>query len=496
MRGKACAVVEGEPPMQQVCSLNARARALGITHGMTRVELDTFSAIPVLTRSIAEEATARAALLECTGTFSPRVEDRSTGNSFLCVIDIAGTDKLIGAPSVLGKKLLQRIKALGIKASISISGNFHAAVSIARGMTSVNLVNVIEPGEENSALAPLPLSVLDLSEAHAETFALWGIHTLGMLADLPEKALIARIGQEGQRIRQLARGELQHLFRPVEPTFNLIERMELDTPVELLESLLFVIGMMLDQLILRATRRIFALASVTVTLSLEGGALHTRMVRPALPTNFKQLWIKLIHLDLEAHPPQAAILALTLTAEHGVISKVQLGLFSPQLPEAMRLDVTLARIRAIVGEDRVGYAQLKDTHRQDGFSVEPFAALPNSQSLPASPGAKSRAVVKEQNKALQRTSMRQIRPAENVLVTLRGKEPETFCFRGNWYTVEHAYGPWRASGDWWNPTQWNNEQWDLVARENRGKTLLCCCLVYCVSQSSLQNAWKLMALYD
>ena len=51
----------------------------------------------------------------------------------------------------------------------------------------------------------------------------------------------------------------------------------------------------------------------------------------------------------------------------GSTSKVQLGLFSPQLPEAARLEVTLARIRAIVGEDCVGRAVLQDTHAPEGF---------------------------------------------------------------------------------------------------------------------------------
>jgi protein ImuB len=32
-----------------------------------------------------------------------------------------------------------------------------------------------------------------LTEEHAETFSLWGIRSLGMLADLPEKELIARM---------------------------------------------------------------------------------------------------------------------------------------------------------------------------------------------------------------------------------------------------------------------------------------------------------------
>ncbi len=53
--------------------------------------------------------------------------------------------------------------------------------------------------------------------------------------------------------------------------------------MELLESLLFVLGPMLDQLLLRAQDRSFALASVTVGLALEGGGEHQRTLKPALP---------------------------------------------------------------------------------------------------------------------------------------------------------------------------------------------------------------------
>ena len=100
---------------------------------------------------------------------------------------------------------------------------------------------VIAAGEESEALAPLPLARLGLAGEQAETFASWGIRTLGMLAALPEKELIARMGQDGKRLRQLARGEMPHLFQPVEPAFTLAERMELDSPVEMLDSLLFVV---------------------------------------------------------------------------------------------------------------------------------------------------------------------------------------------------------------------------------------------------------------
>ena len=357
--------LEGEPPLETVCAMNGRARRMGITRGMTRVEMETFDSVAVLPRSRADEAATRAVLLECAGTFSPRVEERSDAGAFVCVLDIAGTEKLFGPAQVLAQSLMRRVRALGVTASVAVSENFEAAVCCARG-SGERLMEILR-GTEAVALTKLPVGVLDLSVEHAETFAQWGIRTLGALAELPEKELVARLGQEGKRLRQLARGELPHMFVPREPEFCLEECMELDAPVELLESLLFVVGVMLEQMILRAAARVLALASVSVTLALEGGASHTRTVRPALPSNERAMWWKLIHLDLEAHPPRAAIVGIAMRAEAGSTSKVQIGLFSPQLPEAMRLDVTLARIRAIVGEECVGRAALEDTHRQDGF---------------------------------------------------------------------------------------------------------------------------------
>ena len=206
LREQPVVVIEGEPPLQTVCSFNAKARYLGIVRGMTRVELDTFSALIVLPRSRTEEVSTHAVMLECAGAFSPRVEDRSDGSAFLCVIDIAGTEKLLGPPEVLARKLLRRVQVLGVSTSVAISRNFYTALSYVRGSSS--RIAFIAPGNEGPALAPLPLKVLDISSEHAETFGLWGIRTLGAVAALPEKELISRIGQEGRRLRQLARGEV------------------------------------------------------------------------------------------------------------------------------------------------------------------------------------------------------------------------------------------------------------------------------------------------
>src|ERR1700733_657485 len=476
LQSKPVAVLDGEPPFEQVCSLNSAARTLGIALGMTKLEMEMFPTALVLARSHAEEAAARAALLECAGAFSPRVEDRSSDSYFTCVIDIAGTETLFGSPDALGESLLKKTKALGIQVTIAISSNFHAARCLARGHSGTG-IRVVPRGMECAALAPLPLTVLELSPEHTETFSMWGITTLGALGSLAETELIARLGQAGKELRQLARGESPHLFTALEANFALEERMDLDSPVELLDSLLFIMGVMLDQLIVRAQSRILALASVTLHLGLDGVTAHSRTVRPALPNTDRKLWLKLIHLDLQAHPPQAAILSLRLNAEPGSTSKVQLGLFSPQVPEPMRLDVTLARIRSIVGEGCVGQAVLKDTHRPDAFRIEPFVVPSTTAS--------------DKKVGTRRLAMRQLRPPEIVIVKVHDRQPDSFVFREKRYTVKRAYGPWSSAGDWWNPTLWSLEQWDLVARGHDSASL-CCCL----TRDLMQERWQIEALYD
>jgi protein ImuB len=487
LREQPCLVMEGDAPLEQVCSLNTKARLLGMVRGMTRVEVDTFPASAVLARSLKEEVATRAILLECAGAFSPRVEERkvderSESTAFVCGIDIAGTRSLFGPPEVLAQKLVERVRAVGMRACVTVSGNLHAAACMAKGLPPSIAVKVIPQGEEASALAGLPCTVLDPTQEQAETFAAWGVRTLGMLAALPEKNLVARMGQEGRRLWQLARGERTHLFQPVAPPLALAERMELDSPVELLDSLLFVAGAMLNQLIARANAHLVALAAVTITLTLDSVGAHARTVRPSLPTNDKRLWIRLLHLDLEAHPPQAAVLAMALDAEPGETSKVQLGLFSPQLPEASRLDVTLARIRAVVGEENVGRATLLDTHapeafRLDAFRIDAFRATESRAETTAS--------------AALRAAVRHLRPTENVTVTLEAQRPVRFTFRGQKFDVDRAYGPWLAGGDWWQPTLWGHEQWDIVARAG-DSSLLCCCLI----RDRMHGGWQVAALYD
>lgn len=347
---------------------------------------------------------------------------------------------------------------------------------MAKGLTGNVPILVIPRGQEAQALAPLSLSVLGMTEAQAQTFENWGIRSIGALAALPEDALISRLGQDGKRLLQLAQGKRPHLLEPADLPFILEEQVELDFPLDDLEALLFGLSPMLEQLILRAQSRMYALAKITVTLELEGGTSHSRIVAPRVATNEKSLWLKLLHLDLENHPPRHSIVAVQLHGIPGMTNKVQLGLFSPQLPESGKLDITLARLSAIVGDGNVGKPVLDDTHRINNFHIETFS-LTHSES--------------PQKREEPYLYLRLLRPAEKAHVEVLHGKPKEVHFRSRRYIADRVYGPWLQGGEWWNDGIWGNEQWDMIARANDSSFLACRLM-----RDFIQNEWSIAGLYD
>ncbi len=482
---EAVVVLDGRAPQEWVCSLNRLAARKGAVPGMTRLEAESMGGLRLLKRSVESEAAARKVFLECAAKFSPRIEDacdvceiemcRGTACAF--VLDIAGTERLFGPPEQLAVRLREELAAAGFRVSIAVSANYDAARMKAAGTRGIA---VIPEGAEAEALARLPIAALNLDEENAATFALWGIGTLGEMAALPEAELVARVGPQARRWRALARGTAEHAFEPIEPEFSLEEFCEFEAPVEQIDSLLFVGARMIDCLVTRAAGRALALASLKAEMRLEGGATHQGAIRPAVPTVDRKFLLKLLQLEIGAHPPQAAVVALTLRAEAGQRSKVQLGLFAPQMPEPSRLDVTLARLRALVGEERVGSPVLDDTHRACGFHMEGFAADNGSDA---------------ETDACERIALRRVRPPRPVWVVIRGTKPAVFRDEENSYEIAAAYGPWRTSGCWWTLKScdgaWDTEEWDVLAATREGKSVACVLMRDCA-----RDAWRLEAFYD
>ena len=198
--------------------------------------------------------------------------------------------------------------------------------------------------------------------------------------------------------------------------------------------------------------------------------------------------MKLLQLEIGAHPPQAAVVALTLRAEAGQQSKVQLGLFAPQMPEPSRLDVTLARLRALVGEERVGSPVLEDTHRAGGFHMEGFRAG-DDRSRERSMRARARADGVAACAASESGAGSSVAGAMTAGSSPYGRAipgpksgsaaPEDHTQAGffrdgeNSYEIAAAYGPWRTSGCWWAVDAWDTEEWDVLATRTTVRSVAC-----------------------
>ena len=380
LRGKPVAILAGAPPLTKVFAVNREAKELGVETGMTKAQTEAFQGIAWRWRSLSQEATAHAALLDCAWTISPRVDDgpRRDEQDFsdTAVLDLAGCETLFGSPEKIAHDLKRVASEVGFESNVAVAGSPLAAVSAAQGFAGIT---VIPDGEEGVWIGRLSLETLGIPFEFAETLSRWGIHTCAELAVLPEIAIVERLGQEGLRWWRLAQGTDVHPLIAKDFPSSFEERMDLESPVDLLEPLLFVLNRLLDQLCVRLRLHIFAISEIKVTLTLERRdsrkkepLLHIRTIRLPVPARDSKLLLKVLQLDLEAHPPSSPVTAVSMLAIPVKARSQQFGLFLPLSPDPERLEVALARIQNTVGENRVGAPVLLDTHSPDSFQQSRF----------------------------------------------------------------------------------------------------------------------------
>jgi protein ImuB len=531
LRSQSLAVLEGKAPLQKVFAVNENARRAGVSPGMSKLQIEACADVMLRGRSLPQEAAAHAALLDCAQSFSPRVEAAGCDT---IVLDVAGLQPLFGPLPKIARALARRASALGLKTNVAVAGNPDTAVLAARGFSGVT---VIAEGKEAEQLGSLPVEVLfGNMDADAtqllETFNRWGIRKLRELAALPDVALSERLGQAGIDFQKLARGAICRTLVPFEPPLVFEEMIELEYPLVLLEPLAFLLGRLLERLCARLEAHALATQELRLELGLQNGwqtedlstnnnggtgflarpareqsRFFQRTLRLPVPLLDSRTFLKLLQLDLKAHPPGAPIIKIRLAAEPARPRAAQNGLFLPPTPEPEKLELTLARIAGIVGEDKVGSLELLDTHRPEGFCMRRFA--PESFSPQRHPSATLRAGSDAEGINNKRstdysvpqrlctgdlvTALRIFRPPINVVVTMQDSRlahitcPKNKEMQGE---ILWTAGPWRSSGDWWEHEGWARDEWDIAVQGETGIAL------YRLVRDRLEGRWILEGTYD
>jgi protein ImuB len=458
---------------------------------------------------------ASSTLQAIAADFSPRYEYLYGDGFERVVIDASGLERLIGPARAIGEELRRTVAASGVRAHVAVAGTHTAARVLARGRPGLT---VSLPGSEAQVLAPLPIALLDpASFADAwrspsarqpargaewsapqpplPVFRSWGLKTLGDLAALPAADLVARFGRQAGEWQALARGED---VRPLVPTLaeeRFESAIDLEWPIDGLEPLSFVLTRLLEPLSTRLERRDRGAAVLHVLLGLVSRETFARRLELPAPMRDVRTLRTLALLDLESHPPDAAIDRVSIVIDPTPGRVVQHRLFARAHPTPEQLSTLLARLGALMGQDRIGAPIAVDTDRPGAFAIKPFPI--ESGGTDRSRGRLQPCV--EPGRDI-RSALRRCRFPVPARVAVADGRPVRVTtdrrgFAGG--AVVQCAGPWRTSGDWWAERAgqaggvgippWDRDEWDVALSDGA---------VYRVFRDRESDGWFIDGVVD
>jgi protein ImuB len=477
-------------------------------------------------------------LVDLAFEFSPLVEHTSADT---VVLDISGQGILFGekasnelkgeidAARNLANALVRRAQMLDFKLNVAVAPNPDVAIHAARSCKGINLV---QNGRELSELSikRIDYSLVGIDDKRAEeireTFALWGIRTFGDLARLPLSGISERLGQDGVRLQKLARGRTDRRLTLVRPPIGFAQSLELEHPISELEPLSFVLSRLLNQLCANLHEYALATNELHFRLITESGSecrlrsdscdknksptevdslnAVSRTITLPVPMRNPKTLLRLLLFDIEARPPQAPVIAVTITAEPVKPRESQAGLFIPLAPEPEKLEITLARLAKLVGADNVGSPEVLDTHRPDAFRVNKFSIANNHRGHRGRNEQVSRQSHHANPQFAIRNSQslmgfRMFRPPWRASVRTKNGRPTRLNASGEQSAAKVrgmivcAAGPWRASGDWWRHDVWARDEWDVAVIDPAAPESEILCRVY---RDLASEQWFVAGIYD
>jgi len=428
-------------------------------------------------------------LLGVARDFSPRIE---TCGSREVVLDLDGLTRLFGDAKSIADEVRRTAADRGLRIRIAIAGTRTAARLFVRDRAGITIV---ESGNDAATLAVLPLSLLarishrndptdpddsnDPNDSNdlLPTLRRWGLRTLGDLAALPADEVAARLGQTGVAWQRLARGEDPAPLVPSVPEERFEQALDLEWPIDGLEPLSFVLARLMEPLSAHLERRDRGAAVLHVRLHLvkrDGVTreVHQRSLQLPAPMRDARTLRTLALLDLESHPPSAAIDRVVVAVDPTPGRVVQFSLLTRPLPSPEQLSTLMARLTALMGEGRCGSAITVDSWEPGVFDMKPFAPRDSHDVRSHGPqrlrDTENKTCLGDIAASAPRLAIRRFRfpiPAR-VRVDLGIPVRVTSDRRGiSGGKVETYAGPWRTSGGWWVEDIkkcWERDEWDVT----------------------------------
>ena len=304
---------------------------------------------------------------------------------------------------------------------------------------------------------PLALPLDDLARSqifplpHQQILQLWGLHTLGDLAQLPRQGLAERLGPELATLHDIAHQQRHRLLTLHRAPEHYQAEHHFEPPVDSHEPLLFMAKRLLHTLCNRLRHHHHAAASLQLHLAFDNGAAHARQLTLSEPTLDPSFLQRSLHTHFEQLRVPAPITTFHLELTPTRPRHAQHQLFVRGLKDPNEFDHTLRRLSEIVGPTRIGIPQQNDTHRPDSLTlhsvtahfhlppvtdIRPVSHLPLKRHRPPIP---------------IHVASDKHGPYHRPLALLTGPHQGS---------IRKTRGPFPLSGSWWDHG-WQEIQWDV-----------------------------------
>ena len=461
------AVASHSGPRAEIISVSEQASQAGLRPALSVAQAHSICPdIKVRVASPSLQKAARQTLLDLALSVSPRAALGPPGrglfrNHASVFVDASGVDSLFGSERAFASALGARAEKQTLPGVIVVTSSRITSLLIARQMIAradSQTICILDPEAERHHLAPLSLDLLDPDPRVAQMLTRLGVVFVRDLLRLPRRALTQRLGTEVLGLLALARGEETEPALPVPESNCIEEAIDLDTPIEQMEPLSFVLRGLLSRLVERLELRGLSCGKLDLALKLEGGGHDARRIGLAGPTLDLRILLRVTLLGITDRPPHAAIESVAISSEGIAADGDQLDLFLPRGPDPAALGRTLAELESLCGEGRVGTPRVARDHHPSEFDLRPFSPprarhpkRPPRDSRSSPPALKEAPLPNETSFPLP--ALRALRPPLRAEVQVGQGGPRFIRCALTQGSVIKASGPWRTTGRWWSESE-------------------------------------------
>ncbi|OWU71352.1 protein ImuB [Roseovarius sp. 22II1-1F6A] len=355
------------------------------------------------------------------------------------ILDVTGAAHLFRGEAALLRDMTQRFALQGLTARVAMAPTRSAAQAVARHAANHTICT---RNDVAAHLAPLPVMALRLNETTDRLLHRAGLKTIGALADVPRAALMRRFATAGAEHNPLILLDraLGRAPDPVNAPPNQARYMARallsEAVIDPYPHLRQLIGDLCDTL----ARAEMGMRQMRLTVYRVDSECRKVDLATARASRDPAHLLRLFDGKLDSIDPGFGFDLLTLEATR--VEPVPLiqnrldGQHDPQADLAGLLD----RLTARLGQDKVTWPTLRESHRPD--RVE--ARVPALTNTPAEAPAETPVMPRER-------PLRLLETAEEISVIYAVPEgpPSQFRWRRVRYqTVRHA-GPERIAPEWW-----------------------------------------------